>query len=436
MAGLKNDPQDKEVDELDDDFRSDEGDADPNVFKISDPLTPPSATSYSAKELHALIHEGYIDLNPSYQRDVVWPESKQIGLIDSIFRNFYIPPIIFAVQKDDDGEVVRVCVDGKQRLTSIQKFLDGLIPLCFVVIDFERGDRDSRSKRSFWYVRSEQQKTTRLEIPETWKRQFADTRITCVEYRDLAPGTEREIFQRVQLGMTLTAAEKLQAISSSWAEWIADLHTRHVNAEGALAQVLEWDTKRGRDFQCIAQMVYCCDSLPEHALPTAQKLERWLSRIDKPSQSFKTRISNTLDAFWNVATVDHLNAAFKQVDKRVAPVEFVFIGTLLYILYDRSYEARANAVLHMRLRIREQFRDVRNNGLVGKALWKIIDNITGPSGSQILGSNQHSIYTPSSSAKKRKQLDEDEDDYRPSPVRSLGQGTRTRAKARQSDGRA
>jgi len=27
-----------------------------------------------------------------------------------------------------------------------------------------------------------------------------------VEYHDLAPGTEREIFQRVQLGMTLTAA--------------------------------------------------------------------------------------------------------------------------------------------------------------------------------------------------------------------------------------
>jgi hypothetical protein len=51
-------------------------------------------------------------------------ESKQIGLIDSIFRNFYIPPVVFAVTKED-GEDVRVCVDGKQRLTSIQKFFDG-----------------------------------------------------------------------------------------------------------------------------------------------------------------------------------------------------------------------------------------------------------------------------------------------------------------------
>jgi hypothetical protein len=29
--------------------------------------------------------------------DVVWVENKQIGLIDSIFRNFYVPPIIFGM---------------------------------------------------------------------------------------------------------------------------------------------------------------------------------------------------------------------------------------------------------------------------------------------------------------------------------------------------
>jgi uncharacterized protein with ParB-like and HNH nuclease domain len=64
-------------------------------------------------------------------QDVVWPTNKQIGLIDSIFRNFYIPPIVFAVQKDE-GEDVRICVDGKQRLTSIQKFIDGQVSVCIV----------------------------------------------------------------------------------------------------------------------------------------------------------------------------------------------------------------------------------------------------------------------------------------------------------------
>ena len=57
--------------------------------------------------------------------DVVWPTGKQMEIIDSLFHNFYVPPIIFAVMRDEDGEEVRVCVDGKQRLTSIVKFLDG-----------------------------------------------------------------------------------------------------------------------------------------------------------------------------------------------------------------------------------------------------------------------------------------------------------------------
>ena len=73
-------------------------------------------------------------------------------------------------------------------------------------------------------------------------------------------------------------------------------------------------------------MVYCCDLLPEHALPTASKLEKWLARVDKPSQEFKNDIGDVLNAFGYIAMTPELNAAFEKVDKRVAPVEFVFIG--------------------------------------------------------------------------------------------------------------
>lgn len=37
--------------------------------------------------------------------------------------------MIFAIHKDSEGEEVRICVDGKQRLTSIQKFFDGQVSL-------------------------------------------------------------------------------------------------------------------------------------------------------------------------------------------------------------------------------------------------------------------------------------------------------------------
>jgi uncharacterized protein with ParB-like and HNH nuclease domain len=55
---------------------------------------------------------------------VVWPENKQMRLIDSLYHNYYIPPLVFAIVIENGGEIRR-CVDGKQRLTSIQRFIDG-----------------------------------------------------------------------------------------------------------------------------------------------------------------------------------------------------------------------------------------------------------------------------------------------------------------------
>lgn len=73
-----------------------------------------------------MIHEGLIDLTPPYQRDVVWTEAKQMKLLDSLYRNFYVPPIVMVIVREEGHRVMR-CVDGKQRLTSIQKFMDGQV---------------------------------------------------------------------------------------------------------------------------------------------------------------------------------------------------------------------------------------------------------------------------------------------------------------------
>lgn len=149
---------------------------DQRPYTIANPLRPPRSTSYSIRALYGssfffhsrpsyCIHSlsrtnrrwvdqfrsrlsaGYAShslLSTDLTRhsrgiDVVWAEQKQIGLIDSVFRNYYIPPIIFgqspvfplsshvsqilskAVSTSEDGSEARVCIDGKQRLTSIQR---------------------------------------------------------------------------------------------------------------------------------------------------------------------------------------------------------------------------------------------------------------------------------------------------------------------------
>lgn len=78
-------------------------------------------------------------------------------------------------------------------------------------------------------------------------------------------------------------------------------------------------------------MVYCCDGLPDYLLPTAQKLEKWLVRIDPPTEGFMSRVDKALSEFWYLATTKGLDKGLTKFEKRVAPVEFVFIG--MHIFY-------------------------------------------------------------------------------------------------------
>ncbi|KAG5650584.1 hypothetical protein H0H81_011723 [Sphagnurus paluster] len=339
-----------ELDELDEDYGSEEDR--PEVFKIRDALEEPVRVNMSINEIHKLIHDGSVDLNPPYQRDVVWPESKQIALIDSLFRNFYIPPIVFAVTEDEEGQTIRVCVDGKQRLTSIQQFCDGQIP-----------HKDILTKHQFWYTLPETHRGVRTELPEWGKKLFSSKFITCT-------------------------------------------------VEGGLSSVLQWDTKRGRDFQNIAYLVCCCASLPTEAIPTAQKMEKWLSRSDAPAEGFKADIKGVLGDFLSIAYNKNLNSGLMEIGSRLAPVEFIYIGVLLYVLRRRRLDERAAAITYLRQSIRKQFKDIRINSSVCKSLWAIIrdleNNLSG-----LISSSSVDGDTISKGRKRKKKDDEEDDDDRP-----------------------
>ncbi|KAH9858569.1 hypothetical protein C2E23DRAFT_880039 [Lenzites betulinus] len=339
-------------------------DDDDGDFTLGPQLIAPTAKLYTTEALHSLIHEGIIDLNPSYQRDVVWTEQKQIKVLDSIWRNYYVPPVVFAVYYNEDRQQVMHCVDGKQRLTSIQKFFDGQIPY-----------KHWQTGKSWWYTRANSQKNNRQEVPAKWKRDFATKTITCVEYHGLSHTLERDIFQRVQLGMPLTAAEKLQAISSPWQEMILNLEMRFIAPEDGLTHLIDVDVGRGRDFQLIAQLVYCCESYPERAQPNARNLERWLMSTDPPKKQFVDTVTDVLRKFWHIANEHTLNYGFKEIGKRVAPAEFVFTGVLLYVLRGLTYEEQSEAIFNMRTHIRGKFQDIRMRNDIIRELWVFIESV-------------------------------------------------------------
>jgi len=64
--------------------------------------------------------DGELDLNPPYQREYIWSNPDSQKLIDSILRGIPLPSIIIATVEGDDKLQI---VDGKQRLTSILRFV-------------------------------------------------------------------------------------------------------------------------------------------------------------------------------------------------------------------------------------------------------------------------------------------------------------------------
>ncbi|KAI0290352.1 hypothetical protein BC826DRAFT_1106481 [Russula brevipes] len=352
----------------DDDYIDDPEELDPSVFHIWDPLQKPVTLQYTAEQLHRMIHEGDIDLDPEYQRAVVWSTSKQMAIIDSLFHNYYVPPVVFAIARDPvDGAETRQCVDGKQRLTSIQKFFDGQIAY-----------RCPKTKRTWWYTTSTATRASRAEIPTHEKQVFSQKLITCIEYRNLSPAAERDVFQRVQLGVSLTSAEKLQAISSPWANYITNLEKRFITIDGGLVDRIAFDDARGRAFQNTAQFVFCCAGLPAaQRVPTTAKLEKWLAAPDEgPTAAFQDAVGAVLDRLLDLACSSALDAPFRRFKAKVSPVEFVFIGVLLYVMrhgYTITEQSRAAFIL--RRDIRKAHVDVRFNARVAADCWRIIDAI-------------------------------------------------------------
>jgi len=80
---------------------------------------------YNLSTLHDLITNNIIELSPSYQRRCRWDDDQQSRLIESFLMNVPIPPIF--LNEDDLGKYS--IIDGKQRLTTINRFLGGKLKL-------------------------------------------------------------------------------------------------------------------------------------------------------------------------------------------------------------------------------------------------------------------------------------------------------------------
>ncbi|KJA16222.1 hypothetical protein HYPSUDRAFT_147982 [Hypholoma sublateritium FD-334 SS-4] len=385
-------------------------------WRIRNALKVPRATTYTAQALYGAyqIYGCDINLEPEYQRDVVWSEAKQIGIIDSVFRNFYIPPVIFAVNAQEDGSETKTCIDGKQRLTSIHKFMEGIVHSpCFSSKNAHMNPfMCSLTGEKLYYKDIGASGPKRRLLPEKYRRLFANKQIVCVEYQDITDSDEREIFQqRVQLGMALTPAEKLQVVKTPRTDFIRDLQNQYAKEDGWLGpKHLAWDVSRGSDFRGIANAVCCMETYANlKALMSMPQLEKWLS-IDEPLKaSTQKSVEEAFRLFAEIVQDKKLSKVLRTPAK-ISPVEFIGISILIYAFRDKATLAQlAAGIADMRRDVRDQHVDIRMNTRVSKT---IVDFVKKWSPTKVSGDKGGvaSTLKSSSSTKRKRAKDANDDD--------------------------
>lgn len=144
--------------------------------------------------IYTRIKGGDLDLQPNFQRGEVWTTTKKRRLIDSILREWHVPPIHVVVGAQGRQEVL----DGQQRLTAIRDFIEGQLTVDGSAEPF---DAEIFSLADLFYD----------DLPTDIKRRFDQFTIRVFRLTDYKPGEPGELFFRLNQMTYLTAAEQRNA---------------------------------------------------------------------------------------------------------------------------------------------------------------------------------------------------------------------------------
>ncbi|KAG9185179.1 hypothetical protein G6011_07723 [Alternaria panax] len=354
---------------------SDSDSDDENGYKPRPQLLQPNVNMRSLASLMKELDSGVIDVDPEYQREVVWTAERMAGLINSLMENYYIPPIILNKKRNAgmDGSTPRntlVCVDGKQRLCSVRAFVKGMIPC-----------HDHKGER-WWFYQISGTTNKRLLPPETQKM-FLEKDFVAFQFTELTPDQEEDLFARVQMGLQLTVAEKMRAKQGPWQE-LAKLFVEDFPAIYSLMK----DRARAKDFQltlaCFSQIIEVRHPTAANGLPILKTnynaLPKLLSNTGAVDDAIKSHLASVWTTFRELIERD--SDTFTNTDKHLsgvqtfAPVEMVAV-TILISLYSetRNNELLLGDIRALREALREHFKDLRLNGTVWKFVWDFVENL-------------------------------------------------------------
>lgn len=161
------------------------------------------------------IDHGDIDLQPDFQRGEVWGIQKQNRLIDTILRQWYIPPI--HVIEHADRATLEV-LDGQQRLASIRDYYNGTFAFDGLQPPINKELIELNGLRFH-------------ELPDKYKIRLLRFPIRQYTIHGFEPGEPAELFFRLNQQVALTAAEQRNAFFGPVRDQVHHMVSELVQAE-------------------------------------------------------------------------------------------------------------------------------------------------------------------------------------------------------------
>ena len=162
---------------------------------------------------------------PDWQRGEVWGRSKKQSLLDTILKGWKLPK--FYLLKTAQEPVAYEVVDGQQRLLAIWEFFEDELAL---------GDVKDLGGKLY------------SQLPDDIADSFDDYEIEFDEIEDASDEDVKTFFQRLQDGLPLTSAEKLNSVHSKLRNFVHKL-TKHT----FIARVAASDRRYGH-FDVLAKV--------------------------------------------------------------------------------------------------------------------------------------------------------------------------------------
>jgi hypothetical protein len=225
------------------------------------------------------IEKGSYTMNPDFQRDFIWTEDKQSKLIESVLMRIPLP--VFYLAEDEQGRMI--VVDGLQRLTTFQRFVNNQLRLRF-------HSKDEQGKK-----REHELENKRFQdLSPMFQNRIEDFSLILYLIDAKVPERARlDIFERVNSGVPLTRQQMRNSLYMG-----SGTHFLKEEANSSLfidvtGRNLKTTSMRDREFVnrfCAFQLL----TVEEYEGDMDDFLARTLKKMNKLSENDLKKLSNQL----------------------------------------------------------------------------------------------------------------------------------------------